>query len=111
VTGPAHPYPGSDPGRQAAALPGHCGPCAEFGHVRVHPGAPCANVGCYLAHPAGLQFDYAVIHPGRKTPRRHRRRWQQAGWTVMPDPEGRCPHGVPCPNCTPGGAPDPGSQL
>jgi hypothetical protein len=47
-----HPYAGSNPARQGAGSPGHCGMCADEGHVKAHPDAGCSDVGCHVDHSA-----------------------------------------------------------
>jgi hypothetical protein len=47
---PTHPFAGSDPGRQSVGDPGHCEPCAVYGHAAVHPELGCRDVGCYRPH-------------------------------------------------------------
>ncbi len=49
-SGPAHRYSGSDSERAGVGLPGHCDPCAIFGHVVAHPDFGCADVQCNNDH-------------------------------------------------------------
>lgn len=43
-------FAGSDEARQSIGLPGHCGDCAEKGHVAAHPDLGCGDVGCDRDH-------------------------------------------------------------
>jgi hypothetical protein len=52
VPPPVHPYAGSYAPRQGAGQPGHCGMCAEQGHLIAHPGIECGRVGCTADHSA-----------------------------------------------------------
>ena len=51
TTFPTHSFAGSSKARQEVGEPGHCERCAEFGHVKAHPGLGCGDVGCSRAHP------------------------------------------------------------
>lgn len=53
VLPPVHPYAGSNPARQGAGSPGHCGMCMTEGHLVAHPNAGCADVGCTVVHGGG----------------------------------------------------------
>lgn len=47
---PTHPFAGSNSDRQSTGLPGHCEPCAQFGHIIAHPSLGCGDVGCNRCH-------------------------------------------------------------
>lgn len=47
---PTHPFAGSNSERQCIGDPGHCEPCAVYGHVAAHPGLGCGDVGCDRDH-------------------------------------------------------------
>ncbi|MEW9530659.1 hypothetical protein [Microbispora sp. NPDC049125] len=52
MTDPAftHRYCGSDKARAERGNPGHCEPCARYGHIAAHPELGCADVGCESIH-------------------------------------------------------------
>lgn len=50
VPPPTHRFAGTSRERQETGLPGHCEPCAVFGHVIAHPNLGCSDVGCDKPH-------------------------------------------------------------
>lgn len=50
---PSTLHAGSSSERQRVGLPGHCEPCAQYGHVVAHPDFGCGDVGCTSGHGNG----------------------------------------------------------
>lgn len=72
-----HPFAGSGKARQEAGDPGHCEPCARYGHAAAHPHLGCGDAGCHARHGDSEPADEAgrrALAEDRRSARRQRTR-------------------------------------